>query len=67
MVSPMNTIVETRDLQKRFGRVKALDGLDLSMGPGEIHGFPGPKRSWKIHTLRAQLMRDRTEGCADER
>lgn len=67
MVSPMNTIVETRDLQKRFGRVKALDGLDLSMGPGAIYGFPGPQRSWKIHTLGAQLMRDRTEGCADER
>lgn len=67
MTSRMDTIVESRDLQKRFGRVKALHGLDLSVGPGGIHGYLAPKRSWKINTLRAQLMRDRMEGCADER
>nr|MDT0667346.1 ABC transporter [Micromonospora sp. DSM 115978] len=27
---------------KTFGRTRALDGIDLQVGVGEVHGFLGP-------------------------
>jgi ABC-2 type transport system ATP-binding protein len=34
--------VETQGLVKTFGRTRALDGLDLTVAPGDIAGFLGP-------------------------
>ena len=51
----MDTIVETQGLTKRFGRVQALDGLDLSVAQGEIHGFLGPNGAGKSTTIRVLL------------
>ncbi|WP_457945908.1 ATP-binding cassette domain-containing protein [Pseudarthrobacter sp. alpha12b] len=51
----MNTVVQTTDLHKRFGRVRALDGLDLEVQRGEIHGFLGPNGAGKSTTLRILL------------
>ena len=34
--------IEIRNLTKTFGAVRALDGLDLTVREGEVHGFLGP-------------------------
>lgn len=62
LVKTMDSILETRNLQKRFGRVKALDGLDLSVAPGEIHGFLGPNGAGKSTTIRILLGLVRASG-----
>ncbi|GGH91406.1 ATP-binding cassette domain-containing protein [Arthrobacter liuii] len=51
----MNTVVQTMDLHKHFGHVHALDGLDLEVQRGEIHGFLGPNGAGKSTTLRILL------------
>ncbi len=48
--------VEVSGLVKRFGdRVTAVDGLDLSVRPGEIYGLLGPNGAGKTTTLRILL------------
>ncbi|GGA61091.1 ABC transporter ATP-binding protein [Pseudoclavibacter endophyticus] len=47
--------IETRGLRKRFGRMTALDGLDLSVASGEVHGFLGPNGAGKSTTIRILL------------
>ncbi|WP_433432052.1 ATP-binding cassette domain-containing protein [Nonomuraea sp. CA-141351] len=42
-------------LTKRYGKVRALDGLDLTVHVGEVHGFLGPNGSGKTTTLRILL------------
>ncbi|MGY1787571.1 ABC transporter ATP-binding protein [Geodermatophilus sp. SYSU D00698] len=42
-------------LVKTFGAMRALDGLDLEVGTGEVHGFLGPNGSGKSTTLRVLL------------
>ncbi len=42
-------------LVKTFGPVRALDGLDLAVAKGEVHGFLGPNGSGKTTTLRVLL------------
>src|SRR6516162_2719668 len=42
-------------LTKRFGRVSALDGLDLEVGAGEVHAFLGPNGAGKTTTIRILL------------
>ena len=42
-------------LTKRFGRVVALDGLDLEVGVGEVHAFLGPNGAGKTTTIRILL------------
>ncbi|MCS5732330.1 ABC transporter ATP-binding protein [Herbiconiux daphne] len=51
----MDTVVEVSGLEKRFGRVRALDGLDLSVRAGEVHGFLGPNGAGKSTTIRILL------------
>ncbi|MGH3706363.1 MAG: ATP-binding cassette domain-containing protein [Agromyces sp.] len=58
----MNTLIETRGLEKRFGRVRALDGLDLSVEAGEVHGFLGPNGAGKSTTIRLLLGLIRSSG-----
>ncbi|GAA2552615.1 ABC transporter ATP-binding protein [Pseudonocardia hydrocarbonoxydans] len=47
--------VAVSGLVKSFGRVRALDGLDLRVETGEVHGFLGPNGSGKTTTLRVLL------------
>ena len=47
--------ISIRGLVKTFGRTRALDGLDLSVGRGEVHGFLGPNGAGKSTTLRVLL------------
>lgn len=49
------TIIELRDLRKRYGRITALDGLDLTVTRGEIFGFLGPNGAGKSTTIRILL------------
>jgi ABC-2 type transport system ATP-binding protein len=51
----MTTVIAVNDLRKQFGRVRALDGLDLAVGEGEIHGFLGPNGAGKSTTIRILL------------
>jgi len=51
----MSTVIETRGLRKTFGSTVALDGLDLTVEQGEVHGFLGPNGAGKSTTLRVLL------------
>ena len=42
-------------LVKTFGKTRAVDGLDLSVKGGEVHGFLGPNGAGKSTTLRVLL------------
>ena len=48
-------VIEIHGLEKSFGTTKALDGLDLDVTPGEVHGFLGPNGAGKSTTLRILL------------
>jgi polyether ionophore transport system ATP-binding protein len=48
-------IVEIAALTKNFGKVRALDGLDLSLRKGEVLGFLGPNGAGKSTTIRILL------------
>lgn len=50
-----DAVIDIRDLRKTFGRSVALDGLDLAVAPGEVHGFLGPNGAGKSTTLRVLL------------
>ena len=47
--------VQIRGLVKTFGNVRALDGLDLTVQRGEVHGFLGPNGAGKTTTIRVLL------------
>jgi ABC-2 type transport system ATP-binding protein len=51
----MTNAIEVSGLVKTFGRTRALDGLDLSVATGEVHGFLGPNGSGKSTTIRVLL------------
>ncbi len=48
-------IIHLDRLIKHFGRFRALDGLELHVAPGEVHGFLGPNGSGKSTTIRILL------------
>jgi ABC-type multidrug transport system ATPase subunit len=45
-------IIETRGLTKRFGKLVAVDGLDVKVDKGSIHGFVGPNGAGKSTTIK---------------
>ena len=49
------SVIEVNALVKSFGAHRALDGLDLDVRPGEIHGFLGPNGAGKSTTIRVLL------------
>src|ERR671910_2254583 len=58
----MTTAISVSGLYKTFGRTRALDGLDLSVQAGEVHGFLGPNGAGKTTTLRILLGLLRADG-----
>jgi len=44
--------VEAVNLQKRFGEIRAVDGIDLALAPGRIYGLLGPNGSGKTTLIR---------------
>lgn len=51
----MTTVIATQNLVKQYGHVHALDGLDLIVEHGEVHGFLGPNGAGKSTTIRILL------------
>ena len=51
----MAAAIAIEDLVKTFGRTRALDGLDLTVETGEVHGFLGPNGAGKSTTIRILL------------
>ena len=62
----MTLAIETRGLRKEFGsgrgRIVAVDGLDLTVPSGDVHGFLGPNGSGKTTTIRMLLGLARASG-----
>ncbi|MDT8910193.1 ABC transporter ATP-binding protein [Amycolatopsis sp. PS_44_ISF1] len=51
----MGNAISITGLRKAFGRTQALDGLDLQVRVGEVHGFLGPNGAGKSTTVRVLL------------
>jgi ABC-2 type transport system ATP-binding protein len=51
----MTKAISVAGLHKSFGRTHALNGLDLEVEAGEVHGFLGPNGSGKSTTIRVLL------------
>ncbi|MFU8850451.1 ATP-binding cassette domain-containing protein [Micromonospora sp. SL1-18] len=51
----MTEAIRADALVKTFGRTRALDGLDLAVQAGEVHGFLGPNGAGKSTTIRILL------------
>jgi ABC-2 type transport system ATP-binding protein len=47
--------IEIRRLEKSYGKVKALRGVDLEVRSGELFGFLGPNGAGKTTTIRCML------------
>jgi ABC-2 type transport system ATP-binding protein len=51
----MTAAITVSGLRKSFGHARALDGLDLTVETGEVHGFLGPNGAGKSTTIRILL------------
>jgi ABC-2 type transport system ATP-binding protein len=51
----MEAAITIQQLQKSFGKTRALDGLDLEVRTGEVHGLLGPNGAGKTTTIRVLL------------
>ncbi|RJQ80775.1 ABC transporter ATP-binding protein [Pseudonocardiaceae bacterium YIM PH 21723] len=51
----MTVAISVSGLRKAFGPATALDGLDLTVNTGEVHGFLGPNGAGKSTTIRVLL------------
>ncbi|WP_354055574.1 ABC transporter ATP-binding protein [Dietzia sp. 2505] len=57
-----DVVISARGLVKTFGTTRALDGLDLEVARGEVHGFLGPNGAGKSTTMRVLLGLLRADG-----
>ena len=55
-------VIEVSGLRKEFGKTVALDGLELTVAAGEVHGFLGPNGAGKTTTIRVLLGLLRPDG-----
>ena len=55
-------VIKISGLSKRFGKAVALDGLDLAVAEGEVHGLLGPNGAGKSTTIRILLGLLRSSG-----
>lgn len=58
----MESVIRIEGLGKSYGATKALDGLDLEVRAGEVHGFLGPNGAGKTTTIRILLGLLRSDG-----
>jgi ABC-2 type transport system ATP-binding protein len=58
--------IRIEGLVKKFGSFAALDGLDLEVARGEVHGFLGPNGAGKSTTIRVLLGLLRANGGSAE-
>ena len=45
-------MISIQNLRKQYGSFTAVDGIDLDVQPGEIHGFLGPNGAGKTTSIR---------------
>lgn len=59
MTNEMKTAIEINDITKSYGSLKALDGVSLSVGEGELFGLIGPDGAGKstLYSILATLMK----------
>jgi ABC-2 type transport system ATP-binding protein len=57
----MSRAIEMAGVVKTFGSVRALDGLDLTVAAGEVHGILGPNGAGKSTAIRVLLGQLRTD------
>lgn len=50
-----DVVIEVEGLTKSFGKFRALNGLDLTVEQGQVHGFLGPNGAGKSTTIRVLL------------
>jgi polyether ionophore transport system ATP-binding protein len=55
IASSERSAIRTEQLSKRYGSTLALDGLDLTVEPGEVYGYLGPNGAGKTTTIRLLL------------
>jgi ABC-2 type transport system ATP-binding protein len=61
----MDAVIETHALHKHFGAIRAVDGVDMAVRPGEIYGLLGPNGSGKTTLIRLLIgLLRATEGTA---
>jgi ABC-2 type transport system ATP-binding protein len=58
----MSNAIDVAGLRKSYGKTVALNGLDLTVATGEVHGFLGPNGSGKTTTIRILLGLLRADG-----
>src|SRR6188768_3222871 len=59
----MTSAIEVRDLHKHYGDKRAIDGLDLTIGTGEVFALLGPNGAGKSTTVEIlEGFRKRTSG-----
>ena len=51
----MTAVISTRGLVKQYGRLRAVDGIDLEVRAGDVYGFLGANGSGKTTTVRMLL------------
>ncbi|HEY0400992.1 MAG TPA: ATP-binding cassette domain-containing protein, partial [Blastococcus sp.] len=51
----MSAVITTSGLVKRYGRLQAVDGIDLDVQTGDVYGFLGANGSGKTTTVRMLL------------
>jgi ABC-2 type transport system ATP-binding protein len=54
-VSSAEPAVQARGLVKRYGRITAVDQVDLTVKAGDVYGYLGPNGAGKTTTLRMML------------
>jgi branched-chain amino acid transport system ATP-binding protein len=62
----MTPFLEVKDMRKSYGAIKAVDGVTLSVGPGEIVGVIGPNGSGKTTLFNSILGQIKPSGGAVE-
>ena len=65
MISELGTetqMIESRGLTKTFGKFVAVDGIDLRVEQGEIHGFIGPNGAGKTTTIKMLIGATKASG-----
>lgn len=60
--SPPDEVVRTEGLEKRYGDKRALDGLDLAVRRGTVHGLLGPNGAGKTTAVRILATLARPDG-----
>ena len=61
MSAPASPLVELRDVHRRFGDVRAVDGVSFALRPGTVCGFIGANGAGKTTTLRLLATLDQPD------